>query len=256
MKAITKNNVKTIFPANGKVVFLHAHPDDEAFLSAGLLNLLANIAHYECGLIYCAAGVVPGVESTVIRQREAIDACNILDTKRIYFMNFTEAKHKDVSDNTFINNSLVDMTGRTWDVIRNLFPQGDITLISYDRNGGYGNQDHKMLHRLGRRILAEHNKEVSLFEITIDRDSLSLWLHDANHRLQSNQLPDLSYWDKKFGLPTEEINYFYELSENELISKKRMLATHKSQIKRGYFPISLTAEDFQRVFGKEFVTRV
>ena len=40
MKNITSYNIDSLFPKDYEVFFFHAHPDDETFLNAGILQHL------------------------------------------------------------------------------------------------------------------------------------------------------------------------------------------------------------------------
>lgn len=125
-------------------------------------------------------------------------------------------------------------------------------LVSYDQNGGYGNRDHLMVHKVGKFIESIDQKCKKLFESTINRDRYLSWF-ELNKKIKPNLLPKLEYWTKDFGLPESNIDYFFELSDSQIILKKKAMGMHISQIYNDEFPLNLPLEDFDKLFGIEFL---
>lgn len=241
------------FPRSHSVVFLHAHPDDESFLSAGLISRLSHKRN--CHVIYCAASLVKGQRKTTLRQEEAEKACSILGlgSNRISYLDFCEPKYTEIGAKPFYRENPGDIASLICDVIKRGRMDFPICLVSYDRNGGYGNKDHVILHKAGRIIEKRQRKATILYEVTINRDNMLNWLSDAKKRLPKEALPKLSYWAREFGLPESEIDFFYELNSGEIETKKKSLSAHKSQIKSDLFPMNLFPKDFKKIFGREYL---
>src|SRR3989338_635372 len=92
----------SVFPGGYPVVFFHAHPDDEAFLSAGLINELIKSGR-ECLVLYGAAAIVDGVEKTALRQSEAKKSCELLSISSALFLEFCEPKYSQKDALPLIN---------------------------------------------------------------------------------------------------------------------------------------------------------
>ena len=104
-------------------------------------------------------------------------------------------------------------------------------------------------------IKRKNKKSVSLFEITINRNKVLKWLKDAQNKLAPKSLPKLSYWSAEFGLSDNEIGFYYQLTDKQIILKRRALTAHKSQNPPDTFPLSLRRKDFKELFDQEFLNR-
>lgn len=244
----------SVFPPDVPVVFLHAHPDDESFLSAGILQELASRKR-ETIIVYAAAAIVDGADKMLIRHNEAAQACRLLGIDRILYLPFCEPKYEGmVGANPLAGAHLDDATRRLHEYIQEGRPQKPFVLVSYDENGGYGNRDHIVVHELGQSYAKKYPDRVSRsLEITLDREGVRSWLDAARSRLEEESLPKLSYWSPIFGSASEDISYAYELPSAQLNLKRRALAAHESQVRHGEFPLSLSKEDFQEFFGREYL---
>lgn len=244
--------IDKVFPKDKVVVFLHAHADDECFLSAGLIDILTKSGR-KCVIVYASSAILESKEQTKIRQEEAAKSCKALGLETVLYMDYCDAKYAENEKSAFILQT-PEHAGAN---LRILLGRNGITepfiLISYDKYGGYGNRDHIALYKVGRWLVDHTEKIFDLFEVTINRDKMSAWILDAERRLQKDQIPQLSYWNKEYGLPEKEIGYEFELSEEQIKLKKQALVEHKSQIKSNEFPMTISIEDFSIVFGKEYL---
>ncbi len=231
-------------------IFLHAHPDDESFLTAGLMHHLVSEKR-EVQVIFLAAGLNPNIHQTQIRRKEARAACKIIGISRPTFLNYFEPKYfKIVGNKTLRSQKTETLVTDIYSHIKKMRKGRKVILFSYDVNGGYGNQDHKKLHAIGNH-LQTLDKKIMVFESTINRTKFTQWLQ-SNKKLPLNKLPQLSYWQKKFGHAEKEIQYVYTLSKVELELKMRAMHAHTSQILQGHFPLSLSKNNFKYLFGTEY----
>ena len=148
------DHIETYFLSH-TAVFLHAHPDDESFLSAGLINQLVSLKR-NCFVVYCAASLVDGMSETVVRQREAFKACSLLGINPPIFLGFCDAKYAKNHARPLINQNVGYASGNLWENIEVKKVKLPICLVSYDQNGGYGNHDHRVVHAIGRSVQKEH----------------------------------------------------------------------------------------------------
>ncbi len=245
---MNSTSLKQLFIPDRPVVFLHAHCDDESFLSAGLLNKLCDLGR-QCIVIYGAAATVPGEEKTVIRQQQTIEACSILGIDAVIFLKYCEPRYSGVP---LINQKTSEISREVLEVLKLRNVSMPINLISYDKNGGYGNKDHKVIHKVGREI-RDNYSDVSLFEVTLNRDKIKDWIADAKTRLSPESLPQLEYWSENFGLLSNKIQFGYELTNKELELKRKALSLHTFYNKPDIFPLSLNTFDFKNVLGTEYI---
>ncbi|MCR4264377.1 MAG: PIG-L family deacetylase [Candidatus Roizmanbacteria bacterium] len=244
------------FPVDSPVVFFHAHPDDESFLSAGLLNELSRRGR-ECIIIYGAAAIVEGQKDSFVRQLEAKKATELLGIFMILFMEFSEPRYLGVGGAVLKNQNPEYAGERLKALLSRHNIRTPFVFVSYDKNGGYGNIDHLAVHEIGRKFYSTYGNHVSHFyEVTINSDGMHDWLVEAKGRLDSRLLPELSYWSPEFGLTEQEITHCYELSDTQIEMKRAALAAHQSQIRIDEFPLSLSKLDFQHVFGREYLMKV
>lgn len=247
-----KISINKIFPKSRPVVFFHAHCDDESFLSAGLMNKLA-LESRKCIVIYGAAGIVVGQDKTLIRQKQTIESCFVLGVSSVLFMKFCESKYLKLGGSPLINQTVEDVSNNLLDLLLKNKIKLPISLVSYDKNGGYGNNDHKFINLVGRYISKKYSGSILLSEITINRDSISIWIKNATKRLDAKSLPQLSYWSTNFGLQNKDIQFTYKLTNKQLDLKYKALSFHKFYNTPDTFPLVLKRIDFKKVFGNEYI---
>ena len=247
---LINKEIESFFPQECAVIFMHAHPDDESFLSFGLISELhrRNIDVY---VYYCAATNIKDNNLTQKRQDEAKRALDELPNENIIFLDFCDSCYKQ--ENALSQAKQSDILNSIFQNLRNI--QKSVILVSYDKNGGYGHIDHLIVHGLGRDIKNRCKKVKRLYEITLARDIFNKWIKKNAHQAQK-YLPQTQYWNKEYGLPTEEIDYVYILSLQQALEKRKKLSVHSSQISSDEFPLCLTEEDFLYLFGKEYIKEV
>ena len=171
--------------------------------------------------------------------------------ENIIFLDFCDSCYK--KENALSQAKQSDILNSIFQNLRNI--QKSVILVSYDKNGGYGHIDHLIVHGLGRDIKNRCKKVKRLYEITLARDIFNKWIKKNAHQAQK-YLPQTQYWNKEYGLPTEEIDYVYILSLQQALEKRKKLSVHSSQISSDEFPLCLTEEDFLYLFGKEYIKEV
>lgn len=252
MKRIN-NNFEKYFSKENTIVMLHAHADDESFLSAGIINEFI-IRNYNILLIYLATSLVVGEKKTSIRQEELFKALELLGVKNVEFLKYCEPKYAE-NGKPLYQQSIQEVSDEIKRVIQKKGIKNYI-LFSYDKNGGYGNKDHLIVHKAGRLLFKNSLTINSLFEVTLPREIYLDWFSKKEGDISKKYLPKLSYWSTKFGLEKKEINYLYSLNFIQVDKKRKALSKHESQIKKDEFPLALTGNDFQELFGKEYFAYV
>ena len=130
---------------------VHAHPDDEAIGTGGVLARYADEG-LRTVLVTCTGGEVGEIsDSTLatpetlaeVRRRELERACAILHVGRLHLLGYRDSGMMGTPDNehpsSFYQASLEEATARLVRLVRRERPQ---VLVTYDERGFYGHPDH------------------------------------------------------------------------------------------------------------------
>ncbi|HEY6530963.1 MAG TPA: PIG-L family deacetylase [Acidimicrobiales bacterium] len=163
------------------LVAFHAHPDDEALLSAGTLARAAAAGHRvvlvlatngEAGLV--GEGVLGASEELGGRRAdEARASADVLGVARLVLLGYGDSGHTDRPDGDWPVGSLcaapvAEAAARLAEVLRE--EHADL-LVADDVNGGYGHPDHLRVHDVAEAAAAAAG--VALAQVTIDREFLA-----------------------------------------------------------------------------------
>jgi LmbE family N-acetylglucosaminyl deacetylase len=234
------------------VVFLHAHPDDEAITTAATMAGLADDSH-RVVLVLATRGELGEVPDGFLDEHETLAerrvtetraAADILGVARVEFLGFR--------DSGMIGEPTNDEPGSFWsaDVDEAATLVADIlreeaadVLVHYDDHGAYGHPDHIQVHRVGTRAveLAGTPRE---FHVTINRDRFLRGLEGAP-----------TEFDLALGLPESEITHAVAVGDR----RERKLAAmraHASQIAEDSWFLTMSEDLWQDSFGYEWYARV
>lgn len=150
---------------------VHAHPDDEASGTGGLLRLVAERGHTTV-LVTCTNGDLGDVKDprlrlrpreqaadrqrlAEVRQAELRQAAAILGVTHLYALGYHDSGMQGWETNTepcaFAQARLEEVAARLVRIIRQHRPE---VVVTYDEQGGYGHPDHIMTHRVTMAALA------------------------------------------------------------------------------------------------------
>ena len=160
---------------------MHAHPDDEALLSAGTLATLAAAGH-RVVLVLATQGEVGAVGDDVLavdeglgerRAAEAQASAAAIGVERLVFLGFGDSGSDAPGPAGWPAGSLC---AANLDVVVDglaavIADERPDLVIADDRNGGYGHPDHVRVHEAA--TLAAARCGVAVVEVTIDRDFLA-----------------------------------------------------------------------------------
>lgn len=161
------------------IVFLHAHPDDEAILTGATLAK-ASAAGLRTVVLYATRGDAGettadlGGESLGERRaREAVAACNGLGVSRVEWLGYADSGMAGTATNAdaaaFCNAIVATVAA---EVLTLLGEERIVAVVGYDGNGTYGHPDHLQVHRLAR-ALAASGRAGRLIEATYNREYLA-----------------------------------------------------------------------------------
>ncbi|MCC7076645.1 MAG: PIG-L family deacetylase [Acidimicrobiia bacterium] len=250
-----------IRPVRRTLVTFHAHPDDEAISTAGVMAQAA-AAGDRVVLVVATGGEVgevpdgflsPGETLGERRRAETERAAALLGVERGEFLGF--------HDSGMMGESTNDEPGCFWKADRDeaarrlagiLVEESAGVLTVYDANGGYGHPDHIQVHRVGVEAAARAGTPVVL-EATINRDSMIELLTNVPPELRGElDMPEPAEID--MGVPGHLITTTIDVSPWVGLKREAMRA-HASQIPADSLFLQLPDEAFTAAFGTEWFIR-
>ena len=236
------------------IVFLHAHPDDEAIFTGGTMALLAS-AGCRVVLVTATKGEegtprfpLPAGESIADRREaESKAAADLLAVDAVRFLGFRDSgvAGGDAQDHplAFGACDVEDAADRLAAICRE---EGADVLVHYDPGGIYAHADHLQVHRVGG-LAAARAGIATTYEATVDHEYLHFvdvhLVEGANRSLESR---------KSIGLPTAMISTTVDCRA-VLETKWRAMAAHASQIPDA--DPMVPPEQFADVYGWEWFVR-
>jgi LmbE family N-acetylglucosaminyl deacetylase len=245
------------------LVTFHAHPDDEAIATGGVMAKAAAEGH-RVVLVVATRGELgevvegvlnPGEELGARREIETEAAAAILGVTRVEFLGYVDSGMPGTPSNSapgsFWTADVEEAAARLAAILRE--EQADV-LTAYDERGVYGHPDHVQVHRVGLRA-AEMAGTPRVYLNTVDADALEALvtrLAEADPALLES-LSDPA--GLELGVPGERVTTRVDV-RSYLGPKRRAMAAHASQIPPSSFFLALTPEHFEAFFGEECFIRV
>lgn len=240
------------------LVCFHAHPDDEALSTGGLMRKAADAGHTVV-LVTATRGeqgepkpgvLADGERLWERRVDETAAAARILGCAANEFLGYQDSGMMGTETNAnpacFWRADLDEAADRLAALLRSV--HADVLTV-YDDHGLYGHPDHIQVHRVGLR--AAHLAGVRhVYEATVSReDALAAFAElDVD---PSEGDPDDDGVDENFGVARAEIRYMVDVGP-QLEAKRSAMRAHKSQISEEDFFLALPEIAFQRIFRYEF----
>lgn len=243
----------------GAVVFLHAHPDDEAIFTGGTMVKLA-AAGWRVVLVVATGGelgfpVGDGDDDRLRSHRlhETRAAAEILGVSRLEFLGYRDSGMAGHPDNAhaeaFANADPGAVAGVVADVATE---ERAVALVAYDDHGIYGHPDHVKVWEVGTAAAARASVAV-LYQATVDREYLHfvethLVVEAGGHRRE------LGLAGTALGVPTVAVTTVVDVRD-VLDVKRRAMVAHASQIPETTTSMQLPTEAFAAVYGYEWYVR-
>ncbi|WP_250285349.1 PIG-L family deacetylase [Frankia sp. CiP1_Cm_nod2] len=160
------------------LVSFHAHPDDEALLTAGTLARAAAEGHRVVLVVATAGGsglasaaMLAGCDLTERRWAELLRSAAVLGCARVECLGYDDSGMTEApsgAERAFARQDVDEAAARLADILRE--ERADVLTI-YDPVGGYGHPDHVQVHHVGMRAATMAGTAVVL-EATVDRSRL------------------------------------------------------------------------------------
>ena len=157
------------------LVFVHAHPDDEALLTAGTMARAVTAGHRVILVVATdgAAGLTSSAYSSDLaghRSRELVASAEALGVQRTVSLGYADSGlHGEVADG-FCHVGRFTVGRRIAAICEE---EGADILVGYDPSGGYGHPDHVQVHRAVRTAHSLLPHPVRLFEATLPREPIA-----------------------------------------------------------------------------------
>lgn len=239
------------------VVFLHAHPDDEAIFTGGTIAKLAAVGIRVVVVVATtgelgrsAAAAPAGAELARHRRSETRAACTALGVWRVEFLGYADsglpgdpANH---AEGSFFSADPEAAARRVASIVREV---GARTLVTYDPGGIYGHPDHLRVHDVGERAARQAPVEC-VYQATVDREYLHfVETHLVDHARDS--IPET----RVIGVPSVMVTTMVDVRA-ELDAKRAAIAAHGSQVPEESFVRAMVSATFAEVYGYEWYVRV
>jgi LmbE family N-acetylglucosaminyl deacetylase len=247
---------------------VHAHPDDEATGTGGVLakaaaegirTVLVTCTDGRCG--DGPDGVKPGepghdpVAVAAYRRTELDASCAVLGIDHLEML--------DYADSGMVGWATNDAPGSFWSTpvdesaarLAELFEryQPDV-VVTYDENGFYGHPDHIQAHRITMAAVAATGTPAKVYWTTVPRAAMQEFGRMAREQgLIPADAPDLAEMPD-FGVPDEEVTTWVDVREYAE-RKRAAMAAHASQSDNIMF-LRMPPEVFATVMGTETFLRI
>jgi LmbE family N-acetylglucosaminyl deacetylase len=259
---------------------VHAHPDDEASSTGGLLRLLADQG-VRTVLVTCTngefgdapGGIKPDAddhdadEVAAIRFKELDRAAEILGVSRLVRLGYRDSGMKGWPQNedprSFWSTPVEEAAARLADVLHQERPQ---VVVTYNEHGFYGHPDHVQAHRITVAALAMLDYEPTLYFNAVPSSVMATWRERWEEEERAARAADEARGvvrepeqgdvedDVEMGTPDESIDATIDISA-VTDAKYDALAAHHSQIAESFW-LTMGREQFARVMGTEWFVRV
>jgi LmbE family N-acetylglucosaminyl deacetylase len=254
---------------------VHAHPDDEAtgtggvlarYASEGVQTVLVTCTDGACG--DGPGGVKPGEPGhdpaavVAVRQRELEESCAVLRVSHLEQLGYADSGMMGWATNdapgSFWRTPVPDAAARLAELIERYEPD---VVVTYDENGFYGHPDHIQAHRVTMAAVAQAGVPAKVYWTTAPRSGIErmvrLMQEQAAERGDTDVNPaaeDEAQELEELGLPDEEISTWVDTSQFA-DQKYDALAAHASQGDNIFF-LQMGRDRFAELMGVETFVRV
>jgi LmbE family N-acetylglucosaminyl deacetylase len=224
---------------------VHAHPDDEAIGTGGILARYADEG-VRTVLVTCTNGELgdapgglkpgePGHDEAVVvalRRQELEASCEVLGVSHLELLGYhdsgMEGWPQNDAPNSFWRTPVEDAAGRLAALMRAFEPQ---VVVTYDENGNYGHPDHIQAHRVAVAAAEASGIPVKFYYSAVPKSAfarLRAALEASGADVEAIGVPD------DFGTPDEMITTDIDVSAYVEL-KLAALAAHASQTEDSFF---------------------
>jgi LmbE family N-acetylglucosaminyl deacetylase len=251
------------------LLVVHAHPDDEASSTGGVLARYSSEG-FRTVLVTCTdgrcgdgpGGVKPGdpghdpAAVAAMRRAELAESVAILGISDVELLGYADSGMMGWASNdapgAFWATPVGEAAGRVAALLRRYRPD---VVVTYDENGFYGHPDHIQANRVTMRALELLKREdapakaywITIPHATMNEFAMRMRANGADWDLIAGEQPQI-------GLPDGQITTWVDIREFAE-RKYRALAAHASQPDNAFF-LTLNLATFTDLLGTETFLRV
>ena len=246
---------------------VHAHPDDEAIGTGGILarysdegvrTVLVTCTNGELG--DAPGGIKPGDDGhdedvvVALRRKELEASCAALGVSDLELLGYHDSGMQGWPQNdlpnAFWHTPVDDAAAGLAELMRTYEPQ---VVVTYNDYGFYGHPDHIQAHRVTVAALEKWGAPVKLYYTALARSRLRGFREMLREEGIADGPPEDIEEDPNFGTPDELITTVIDCSA--VASKKyASLEAHASQSENIFF-LQMGPELFSRIMGSESFVR-
>ncbi|MFJ9444647.1 PIG-L family deacetylase [Kitasatospora sp. NPDC101235] len=249
---------------------VHAHPDDEAtgtggvlarYAAEGIRTVLVTCTDGRCG--DGPGGVKPGepghdpVAVAAIRRQELEASCEVLKVSHLELLEYADSGMMGWASNdepgSFWGTPVAEGAARLAELMRHYRPD---VVVTYDENGFYGHPDHIQAHRITMAALELTDLTPKVYWTTAPRSAMQRFGEVLREAGADWEAPDPAEAGEmpEIGLPDEEITTWVDTTAFGG-RKFDALAAHASQGENIFF-LKMGKERFTELMGVETFVRV
>jgi LmbE family N-acetylglucosaminyl deacetylase len=250
-------------PGAKTLVFVHAHPDDEALLTAGTMARAADEGQRVVHVVATdgAAGLASSAYAGTLaarRDAELEQSARVLRTDRLVRLGYADSGlHGDAvaAPGGTVPLCAAPVEEAAQKLADVLLEEDANVLVTYDPHGGYGHPDHVRCHQISVRA-AEIAGTPQVFEATVPRDLLLKGIKAASKVYRFPPEFDPTSFERAF-TASAEITHRVDVRAY-LDQKRASMAAHASQATSDDGDRTLAAflrmprPLYRRVFGTEW----
>lgn len=249
------------------LVFVHAHPDDEAIATGGTMARAAAEGHTVVLVVAThgelgepVPGVLkPGEELWERRVAETHRSADILGVSEVHFLGYRDSGMVGEPTNDdprcFWQADVDEAANRLAAILTAV--DADVVTI-YDDHGGYGHPDHIQVHRVGLEA-ARRAGVANVFEATMNRTHIARLMAEqeavvAADPEAADDAAGTGAPEPDLGSPEELITHAVDVGDY-LGAKRSAMFAHASQIGPDSMFAALPPPSFAEAFGTEWYIR-